>query len=140
MIFRRKTRRNEAVDGLVGEIESFLAGNALRSYLDSGLAVPAWANVNWLAHGRPTDVRERVRLEYGLERLEGSWAWAVSTVARELLDAGREDSVVLRLQRDCLVPMELALLDQGGRGFLPSHFVTLGVPRLRAHPMARHSS
>jgi hypothetical protein len=140
MIFRRKSRRDEAGDGLIEEIESFLAGYALRSYLDLGLAVPAWANINWLAHGRTADLRERVRLEYGLERLEGSWAWAVSTVARELLEAGREDSVVLRLQRDCLVPMELALLDQGGRGFLPSHLVAIGVPRLRAHPMARHSS
>jgi len=140
MIFRRRARREETGDGLVDEIESFLAGNAVRPYLDSGLPVPAWANLNWLAHGRPAELRERVRLESGLRRMEGTWAWAVSTVARELLEAGREDAVVLCLQRDCLVPMELALLDQGGRGFLPSHLVTLGIPRVRAHPMAHHPS
>jgi hypothetical protein len=140
MIFRRKARRDQTGDGLVEEIESFLTGNALRSYVASGLPVPTWANINWLAHGEPAELRERVRLEYGLERLEGSWAWAVSTVARELLEAGGADPVVVRLQRDCLVPIELALLEQGDREFLPARLVSIGIPRLRAHPMARHTS
>ena len=146
MIFRRKARRarsnrrDQTGEGLIDEIESFLAGNALRSYVDSGLPVPPWANINWLAHGEPAELRERVRLEYGLERLEGTWAWAVSTVARELLEAGGADPVVVRLQRDCLVPIELALLERGDRGFLPSRLVSIGIPRLRSHPMARHTS
>ena len=44
-------RKDQTGDGLIDEIESFLAGNACGPTSTLGLPVPAWANINWLAHG-----------------------------------------------------------------------------------------
>jgi len=116
---------------LVDEVEAFLRGRAGRSSAGGGAAVAA----NWLAHAEPTAIEERVRYESGLRRPGGTWDWAISTLARELVElAGARHDVMRQLQHDCLVPVELALLEGGGGDVQPRTLVTLGLSRLRAHP------
>jgi hypothetical protein len=138
MLRRRGNKGRRAGKRLIDEVESFLAGRALDRYRSTGATPPAWAEINWLAHGEPSDILDRVRYELGLKRLPGSWPWAVSTLAQELfVDAGARTETIRRLQRDCLIPMEMALMRHAHQDFPPEHFVALGVPRLRAHPSAR---
>ena len=72
-----------------------------------------WARVNWLAHGSPSDLTTQGP---GKGRLEqpplGSWAWAVDELAREIVDfAQGNGSLIERLQRECMIPLEMALLN-----------------------------
>lgn len=121
------------------ECAAFLDGQALHLYETNGLVAPAWAHVNWIAHCEPTTIVDQVRGELGLHRPPGGWQWAISTIARELIEKAGASEVAIRiLQRECLIPMELALLGGNSAGFLPNHLVTLGVPRLRAYPFAPH--
>jgi hypothetical protein len=123
---------------LVAEAEAFLGGRAVEVYRNCQVAVPAWARLNWLAHGHPRELTGLARREWGLLRPEGTWAWAVGTLAREILAGSRGDLAIVRLlQRDCLIPMELALMHEEGGAALPNHVVVLGLPRVRSHPSAR---
>ncbi len=129
---RSRSARQEQV--LLDETEEFLAGRVLLRYGEAGRPLPVWVAANWLAHAEPAAIEARVRYEAGLQRLGGSWEWAVTTLARELVElAGRRPEVVRQLQRDCLVPVELAVLDQGRADLLPLHLVALGRARLRGH-------
>jgi hypothetical protein len=125
---------------LVQETESFLCGRVRDRYVEQGLSVPPWAELNWLAHAEPSDVRARAAQQPGQET-KGTWSWATGILARELVsNAGGKQDAMLELQRQCLIPMELTLMGQGGNGFLPKHLVALGVPRLRSHPGMRSPS
>ena len=138
MIFRRGVRSQRHARRCVAECGAFLEGRALFVYLANGCAVPTWARVNWIAHVDPSAVIDRYRSEHGLRRLEHSWPWATSTLTNEMVEiAGADRDVIRQLQRDCLVPMELTLLQSGGGGFGPEHLVAQGVPSLRAHPAAK---
>jgi len=122
---------------LLDEVEEFLGGRSLHRYRGAPTAMPVWVAANWLAHAEPATIEERVRYETGLQRLGGSWEWAISTLARELVAlAGWRPDVVRQLQRDCFVPLELDVLEQGREDMLPRHLVTVGLARLRTHPGA----
>jgi hypothetical protein len=132
---RRRGRPGRDEQLLLDEVEEFLAGRALLRYRGADPAMPVWVAANWLAHAEPSTIEERVRYETGLQRLGGSWEWAVSTLARELVAlAGWRPEVVRQLQRDCFVPIELAVLERSRADMLPLHLVTLGLARLRTHP------
>ena len=133
ILWRRRGRRRERF--LVRETEAFLTGQIHTCYAKARRPAPNWAELNWLTHGHPDQIRERVLSESGLERPNGSWQWATSVLARELLhDGGGRNDVIALLQRDCLIPMELVLLDHDHNELLPAHLVALGVPKLRSHP------
>jgi hypothetical protein len=136
------SHRPEATDGwgreLVDEAAALLAGGIVQVYLAADVPLPAWANLNWIAHGPPSEIVERAKSEAGLCRPAGSWAWVTSTFAHELdVGSGGDPDIVEQLQRDCLIPMELALMRPGHDNVLPEHAVVLGVPRLHAHPSVR---
>ena len=118
---------------LVNEAEAFLGGHARDTYQGARLPIPGWAELNWLAHAETEAVLARVRSEACLdESRQGSWEWAVDVLASTLVEAaGGSQSIVARVQRDCIIPMELALLAAGCRFCLPTHLVALGVPRIR---------
>lgn len=134
----RKGRRAEK--RLVLEIEEFLRGRVRLGFVMKGSAVPAWVEINWLAHGDPSEILARAREELGLKRPQGSWVWATSTLVNELfMDAGANADTIRQLQRDCIIPMEMALMSQTHQTMLPVDLVTLGVLRLRSHPHAHRS-
>jgi hypothetical protein len=131
----RRLHEDRMAARLVEESEGFLRGRALATCLTTGTEVPVWAEINWLAHGQPSDIRDHVRSEYGLERPTGSWSWAVTVLARELVAcADEEEDTISLMQRDCLVPMELGLMHQVDGAVQPMHLVLAGVTKLRAHP------
>jgi hypothetical protein len=135
-----KLRNRRSESRLAAEAETFLAGGGREGWTPDR-PMPPWMHINWLAHSTPSEIEERARAEWGLTRPSGSWGWAVSTVARELYVCSHgDDGLVLQLQRDCLIPMELSLMDPERREFLPEQLVALGVPRLHAHPRVRGTS
>ena len=137
MFPRRRARRVRDEQELLDEVEEFLGGRSLHRYRGSAAAMPVWVAANWLAHADPSTIEERVRYETGLQRLGGSWEWAISTLARELVAlAGWRPEMVRQLRRDCFVPIELAVLEQGRGDLLPLHLVAMGLARLRTHPGA----
>jgi hypothetical protein len=117
-----------------------LAGRAMVMYRAAKVPIPAWVHINWIAHGLPSEIVGLARAEAGLRRPSGTWPWVTSTFADELLAGSTGDlSIVGQLQRDCLIPMELALMHPHSESVLPSHVVTLGIPHLLAHPSIRSS-
>ncbi len=136
--FRRATKSDRDAKRCADECAAFLNGRALEIYGANGLLAPTWAQVNWIAHGEPTAIKDHVRSELGLRRPPGTWPWAITTMARELLARADNSNAAIRLlQRECLIPMEFALLRTDSGCFLPKHFVALGIPRLRSHPIIR---
>lgn len=126
------------VECLAGRTESILAGQVRGRYVDEGLPVPPWAELNWLAHAQPSDIRACAAGRPGLNEPTGTWPWALRILARELVaHADENQDPIVELQRQCLIPMELTLMGHGSVGFLPKHLVALGVLRLRSHGHAR---
>jgi hypothetical protein len=122
---------------LVRETEALLTGRARIGFIAAGLSIPVWAEINWLAHANPSEIVSLARDELSLKGPDGSWAWAISTVARELFrDAGAKTDTIRRLQCDCIIPMEISLMREVPEQFLPIDFVSLGLLRIRAHPSA----
>jgi hypothetical protein len=121
---------------LIRESEAFLRGRALQGLWTRNQVVPEWAHINWLAHADPSEILARAREELGLRRPEGSWPWATSTLAHELfVDSGESGDTVRQLQRDCIIPIELALISTEQLSMSPAHCVWLAVLKLRAHPL-----
>ena len=107
-------------EAMCRRIAAFLNGRALEIYGANGLLAPTWAQVNWIAHGEPTAIKDQVRSELGLRRPPGTWPWAITTMARELLARADNSNPAIRLlQREYLIPMEFALLRTDSGCFLP---------------------
>ncbi len=132
-----RRREGLAVDRLVAETEAFLAGRYLEVVTASGTGSPAWAQLNWLAHADPGDVRNSRRPGPNRPARLGSWPWAVEVLATELLASTSDDTGVRILQRECLVPLELTIMLPSFWNVMPAEVVTLALTRLRAHPRAR---
>jgi hypothetical protein len=121
----------------VEEAEAFLAGR-YGSALQRAGDVPVWARMNWLAHASPSELKARIEEDRREPAPSGSWAWAVHELNQEIVELAQGDcSQIGRLQRDCMVPLEMALLDPQYWPALPSEIVILAVNRLRGHPVAR---
>lgn len=132
---RRESRTGRDGRQCVAECAAFLEGRALELYLGRRAQPPGWAHLNWLAHARPTELIDRFRGELGLRRPAGTWAWATSALVGALVVmTGADEETIRLLQRDCLVPFELALLRGDTGGVLPEQVVAQAVPRLLRHP------
>ena len=134
---RRHTRARNPATRLADEAEAFLIGRYTETG-DPGAGWPAWARLNWISHAAPEEVVARVG-DPGrpLGRL-GSWEWAVGALSEELVSiAGGQTPVIDVLQRGCLVPLELTLMQPAFWSVLPAEVVALALTRLRAHPPVR---
>ena len=119
--------------GPVEEASALLSGGLTANDED-----PVWAQLNCLAHGDPVWlVRDREgRRGCGRERL-GSWARTRSDILEELVDLGAgHPAAIEHLQRACLIPLELRLMDPTFSTLLPHEVLVLALTRLRAHPIA----
>jgi hypothetical protein len=129
---RRRVRGQGS--GLIEEASALLTGQ-----LDNaGTGTPVWARVNSLAHARPLRLLHecQVRRRNTPEPL-GSWARARSDILEELVDlAGGRSQRIEQLQRECLIPLELRLMEPHLANLLPSDVLVLALTRLRAHPIS----
>jgi hypothetical protein len=68
----------------------------------------------------------------------GWWARARCDILREViaLSAGHPGRIE-QLQRECLIPLELRLMDPSFREVHPSEVLVLAPTRLHAHPLAQ---
>lgn len=124
---KRKARR-----ALIIETESFLSGTAQELYVLDAKPVPAWARLNALAHGSPEALEAMAANLRGLDSF-GTWSWAISTLAHELLDVVEHGSRPLaQVQRASIVPLELVLLAPGAAEPSPRMLVAVGTAAIRA--------
>lgn len=105
------------VPTVAGECAAFLSGDYLDYILESGalgqIPPAAWMVLNPVAHGSPERVRQLARMSLPLRHQRMSWHQARSRVAAALVSRFDDDDAELaRLQRDALVPLELALIDE----------------------------
>jgi hypothetical protein len=117
---------------LVTETEAFLAGRIGEVVLGLPLAGEAWIPVNRLAHAPARELlADSCRSRRGGPPW-GSWAWALQTVLGEMRDAadGREDRMQ-ELQRGCIVPYELSVLEASYPATAPVDLVAEVVSDLR---------
>ena len=120
------------------EAEAFLTGRYEAAVTRGAGGVPVWARVNWLAHASPSGLTA-LALDGRLEPTPlGSWAWAVHELARVIVELAQgNDSLIERLQRECMIPLEMTLLNPQFWPALPAEVVILAVNRLRSHPVVR---
>jgi hypothetical protein len=116
---------------LVEETEAFLSGRLVDLVEASDGPLPAWLEINRLAHAAPAELREAGRCRRILAP-SGSWTWARAVLLRELLAPtdGDLDAIAER-QRRCLVPVELELMCGERRFASPAEVVAEGVARIR---------
>lgn len=105
------------VPTVAGECAAFLSGDYLDYIRESGALgqIPrsAWMMLNPVAHGSPERVRQLARMSLPLRHQRMTWHQARSRVAASLVSrCEHDDAELARLQRDALVPLELALIDE----------------------------
>jgi hypothetical protein len=104
------TRRKDIREAreLVREAERMLDGRTIESYIARRERVPAWSLISLLSHSSRV---EMMKLAHPSARPDPSgWSGTMARVARELLDLTWDDSSLLSVQRQSLVPLELELL------------------------------
>jgi hypothetical protein len=123
---------------LVEETEAFLAGRLVDLVEAADGPLPAWLEINRLAHAAPAELRETGRSSRN-DSTSGSWPWAREVLLRELVASGDGDlDDIAERQRRCLVPVELELLCEERRFASPAEVVAEGVARIRqAAPRSR---
>jgi hypothetical protein len=104
---RKRTWSSSGASSIGPECEEFLAGRYAQHLQSVGRTVPAWAWLNRLAHSSVADIRS---LASGQGARQGdSVSAAVRFLAGELLARAGDADSLAALQRDVLVPEELAL-------------------------------
>jgi hypothetical protein len=128
-------REQGMVSQLVSEAEAFLSGRYLEVARTSGRGVPGWIQCNWIAHAPPEEIVVAAGDPSGSVVRLGSWAWAVRALSEEMVGlTAAETGAIGDLQRGCLVPLELTLMQPAFASILPAEVLSLAVTRLRAHP------
>jgi hypothetical protein len=93
---------------VVREAEKLLEGRTIEGYINRQERVPAWSLVSLLAHATRADL---CRLSAPIaEHDPAGWSGTIARLAGELVDRSYDEASLLRLQRDCLIPIELRLL------------------------------
>jgi hypothetical protein len=92
---------------LVEEAEAFLGGRLIEETADWWQPLPGWVLLNVLAHARRGDIGRLT---------DGRRGWALAYLAEEVLEAAPTRARLAELQRGALVPLELALMADGGAG------------------------
>jgi hypothetical protein len=124
MNWLRKGKSNEqllaaATARLIADAEAFLVGDYANKLRLGGVTVPAWAQLNVLAHAgfqrfveatAPIDVRRLPPSEASWP--EQSWGCARRVLASEILRfVGNDPEILSRVQQSVLVPLEFQLMD-----------------------------
>ncbi len=131
--FGREGRRASPDEtALVEEAAALVTGR-----MEGGDRDPAWVHLNGLAHGDPhhlalqAEVARRQRPER-----PGSWEGTRTDILLELVRlADGSAEVITHLQRSCLIPLELRLLEPRFGDRLPSEVLVLALTRLHSHPI-----
>lgn len=93
---------------VVREAERLLQGRSVESYISRQERVPAWSLIGLLGHGSRHDL---LRLASPSSHPDpNGWSGTVARLARDLVHRTGDDRALVRLQRRCLVPLELSLL------------------------------
>ncbi|MDE3085805.1 MAG: hypothetical protein KGJ77_03475 [Acidobacteriota bacterium] len=92
---------------LVEEAEAFLGGWLIEETADWWQPLPGWVLLNVLAHAKRGDIGRLT---------DGRRGWALAYLAEEVLEAAPTRGQLVELQREALVPLELALLGDGDPG------------------------
>ncbi|HEY8547948.1 MAG TPA: hypothetical protein VIL36_22975 [Acidimicrobiales bacterium] len=104
-------RRNADPNVLVAETEAVLAGRYADLLVADNRPVPAWAWTNALAHATEETLDEVSLPDHpGPVPPHRAWWHARTYLAGEVLEAGRRCGSLARVQREALVPLELALM------------------------------
>jgi hypothetical protein len=103
---------------LIADAEAFLAGDYAKKVRLSGVTVPAWAQLNVLAHAgfksfveatAPIDVRQSLSEANWAEE---PWRCARRVLASEILRlVGNDPEILCRVQQSVLVPLEFQLMN-----------------------------
>jgi len=94
----------------------------------------AWMMLNAVAHGRPERVRELAAARPPIPGSRMSWYQSRAKVAETLVEkSGDDDAELTRLQRDALVPLELALI--GEANVTPEMLAQLGLLALEVQAL-----
>jgi hypothetical protein len=117
---------------LVVETEAFLCGHYV-DHADELLPRPvAWIECNWIAHADPEEVCRAARRAAGPDVHTDAWVGAIQTLLHELMRLADGDARrVAALQREWLIPVELAVMTGEHRDLAPSAFVAMALERLR---------
>lgn len=102
--------------GLADEIEAILAGRLADLYAGAGRPLPSWAALNRLAHASRDELLHVVEGERMPSYLHPSvrtpeWKVTERFVAGRLLARARTPEDLAAIQREALVPVELALIE-----------------------------
>jgi hypothetical protein len=103
------TGTTEEVAGVWVEAAAMLAGRSVELFHQRGEKVPRWAWLNAPAHRNLVELGELAHAAEGEELAQGPLVEAVVSAAL-LKQSGGERTAVFRLQRDCLIPLELELI------------------------------
>lgn len=113
-VAERPCDHREITDVLVSESEAFLLGR-YAEYVDARAEpVPVWAWTNLLAHGTLEDLSRAAAGVHGGWSSQRRWRVARALAASEVVDAVRQGASLADVQRDVLVPAELAIADDRG--------------------------
>lgn len=129
--FARRARKQAREVVTAGEV--MLTGGAVDLLLEKG-PVPAWARLNRVAHGDGAQLRALA----SYHPIWTDWEGVTVLLATEVVEmAGDEPGGIVRVQRECLVPLELELLTPShGERISPGRLLAEARERLRAHPWA----
>lgn len=134
-----RVEQRRMAEALATESASFLIGTYAETLASHGLAVPAWAWTNLLAHGTEEDLRRQAHaLERGLLHMR-AWLAARGYLAAELVDRMDRGASLATLQREVLVPFELRLITKARTQPRSALSVTQWVVEVRT-ALAAHDS
>ncbi|HEY8524437.1 MAG TPA: hypothetical protein VIL48_05720 [Acidimicrobiales bacterium] len=129
--------------GLADEVEAFLAGRLADLYAAAGRPPPPWVAINRLAHAGRDELLHVVEGERVPPYLHPSiraaqWRVTERFVAGALLAQARTPEELAAIQREALVPVELALIERSKvERLTPEAVIEAGAEALDArHPDA----
>lgn len=102
---------------VAGECAAYLSGDYLDYIREAGAlgSIPraAWMMLNPIAHGSPERVRRLAGMSVPVLHHKLTWHQCRARIAAALVGkCWDDDNDLTRLQRDALVPLELALIDE----------------------------
>ena len=102
---------------LADETEAFLAGSLAELVAAQGRSLPPWLLINRLAHADLDELRRVARGQAAPVVVldappshDRAWALAEEALVMHLLSADSDPAEIRRIQREDLVPLELALI------------------------------
>jgi len=120
---------------LVSDCEAFLLGSYAQLLDERSEPVPVWAWTNLLAHGTGEDLAWATSDVHGGRFSSRRWRVARAFAASEVLAAVERGATLADVQREVLVPAELAIADQRGAwAWTPQQWLETVRSAIRASP------